>query len=105
MRTGSAALTQLWGRIASCRWRTRPDHSESISLHPRFAARLLIGLVGVLSLSSACAEFSAPVESSLERIQREGVLRWGCDTSGGAPFAFNDAENPTEVIGFEVELA
>src|SRR5262249_51842512 len=43
--------------------------------------------------------------STLERIKREGVLRWGADSSGGAPFAFNDPADPNKVIGFEVEIA
>jgi ABC-type amino acid transport substrate-binding protein len=34
-----------------------------------------------------------------------GVLRWGSDAEGGAPFVFVNPERPDEEIGFEVDLA
>ncbi|HEX5445969.1 MAG TPA: ABC transporter substrate-binding protein, partial [Pirellulales bacterium] len=34
-----------------------------------------------------------------------GVLRWGGDAEGGAPFELRDPLDPGRVIGFEVELA
>jgi polar amino acid transport system substrate-binding protein len=34
-----------------------------------------------------------------------GVLRWGGDAEGGAPFQLRDPSDPGRVIGFEVELA
>lgn len=46
----------------------------------------------------------APPGTSLRRIQEEGVLRWGADPSGGAPFALPDPNDPRRIIGFEVEL-
>jgi len=58
-------------------------------------------------LLAACLVFwpgLASAESTLERIQREGVLRWGADPSGGAPFAFSNPFDPRQVVGFEVEL-
>lgn len=33
-----------------------------------------------------------------------GVLRWGGDAEGGAPFALRDPQDPSRVIGYEVEL-
>jgi polar amino acid transport system substrate-binding protein len=47
---------------------------------------------------------SAARANGLERIQAEGVLRWGADPSGGAPFCFNDPYDPGQTVGFEVEL-
>jgi polar amino acid transport system substrate-binding protein len=35
----------------------------------------------------------------------DGVLRWGGDAEGGAPFQLRDPDDPGRVIGFEVELA
>lgn len=35
----------------------------------------------------------------------DGVLRWGGDAEGGAPFQLRDPKDPGHVIGFEVELA
>jgi polar amino acid transport system substrate-binding protein len=34
-----------------------------------------------------------------------GVLRWGVDAQGGAPYAFQNPTDPNHLIGFEVELA
>lgn len=34
-----------------------------------------------------------------------GVLHWGGDAEGGAPYQLRDPQNPAHVIGFEVELA
>lgn len=45
-----------------------------------------------------------PPGTSLRRIQDEGVLRWGVDPAGGAPFAMPDPNEPGRLIGFEVEL-
>ena len=35
-----------------------------------------------------------PPGTSLRRIQDEGVLRWGVDPAGGAPFAMPDPRDP-----------
>ncbi|HZS47440.1 MAG TPA: ABC transporter substrate-binding protein/permease [Blastocatellia bacterium] len=32
-------------------------------------------------------------------------LRWGADSEGGAPYVFADPKNPSDTIGFEVEIA
>ena len=45
-----------------------------------------------------------PPGSSLRRIQDAGVLRWGVDPAGGAPFAMPDPVDPRRLAGFEVEL-
>lgn len=34
-----------------------------------------------------------------------GLLRWGGDAEGGAPFELRDPRDPARVVGFEVELA
>ncbi|MCX7718855.1 MAG: ABC transporter substrate-binding protein [Candidatus Sumerlaeaceae bacterium] len=38
-------------------------------------------------------------------IKASGVLRWGADEAGGAPYEFRNPKNPDERIGFEVEIA
>ncbi len=45
-------------------------------------------------------------QDTLEKIRQEGVLRWGGDPLGGAPFMFQDPEDPTarRVIGFEIDI-
>jgi polar amino acid transport system substrate-binding protein len=32
-------------------------------------------------------------------------MRWGADAQGGAPYVFQDPMNPTQLVGFEVDLA
>jgi polar amino acid transport system substrate-binding protein len=32
------------------------------------------------------------------------ALRWGGDAEGGAPYEFQDPANPSEIVGFEVEI-
>jgi polar amino acid transport system substrate-binding protein len=39
------------------------------------------------------------------RAQTENVLRWGADQEGGGPYIFPKDEDPTQLTGFEVDLA
>jgi polar amino acid transport system substrate-binding protein len=41
----------------------------------------------------------------LQSIQQSGVLRWGADAEGGAPYVYPDPQKPEQLIGFEKELA
>lgn len=54
------------------------------------------------TLALFCAGLAA--EDTLARIKREGVLKWGSDPSGGAPFVYNDPKDPDKVIGFELDI-
>ncbi len=56
--------------------------------------RLLLVLVSLV--------FSSPSFASLTSLP--GVLLWGGDTEGGAPYMFHDPENMNEIIGYEVEI-
>jgi polar amino acid transport system substrate-binding protein len=57
------------------------------------AITFLLGLTGFLH-----------ADDTLARIKREGVLRWGADPTGGAPFVYQDKKQSDKIIGFEVEL-
>lgn len=57
-------------------------------------------VVASLSVLSA-----AQATDALQRIQKEGVLKWGADAEGGAPYVFPDPQKPERLIGFEVDLA
>jgi polar amino acid transport system substrate-binding protein len=35
---------------------------------------------------------------------KKGVLKWGADSQGGAPYCFQDPANPAKLIGFETEM-
>ncbi|MBX3411314.1 MAG: ABC transporter permease subunit [Pirellulales bacterium] len=70
----------------------------------------LLALVLLYSSHAAmAAEPPAPGRKvDLERLRArlpEGVLRWGGDVEGGAPYQLLDPDNPRRVIGFEVDLA
>lgn len=43
-------------------------------------------------------------EDTLDKIKREGVLKWGADAESGAPYEFYNPEKPSELIGFEIEM-
>ncbi|MDO8349130.1 MAG: ABC transporter substrate-binding protein/permease [Planctomycetota bacterium] len=58
-------------------------------------------LACLLIATTALAQLPLP-----QRYRDAGVLKWGADAEGGAPFVFLDAKNPDQgVIGFEVDLA
>jgi polar amino acid transport system substrate-binding protein len=46
-----------------------------------------------------------PAADHLDRIRQRGVLRWGADAEGGAPYVYPDPQNPERFIGFEYDLA
>ena len=52
-----------------------------------------------LSLTKAFA-----YQNTLEKIKSSGVLTWGFDAEGGAPYVFHDLKHSSKLIGFEVEL-
>ncbi|HEX5053347.1 MAG TPA: ABC transporter permease subunit [Planctomycetota bacterium] len=61
---------------------------------PRFLATMLFA-------TAAIAQIPLP-----QRYRDAGVLRWGSDAEGGAPFVFGDPKDPNGgEIGFEVDLA
>src|SRR5439155_19733342 len=41
----------------------------------------------------------------LQEIKERGVLLWGADAEGGAPYVYPDPQKPEQLIGFEYELA
>ncbi|CCQ89539.1 Amino acid ABC transporter, fused permease and periplasmic binding protein [Nitrospina gracilis 3/211] len=51
--------------------------------------------------------WGVPVHATgtLDTVREQGVLLWGADAEGGAPYVFPDPENPSRLIGFEVDLA
>jgi polar amino acid transport system substrate-binding protein len=67
----------------------------------RLALRVLL-VVSCFSASIAAQEVDIP---ALRQRLADGVLRWGGDAEGGAPFQLRDPEDASRVIGFEVELA
>src|SRR5262245_51445892 len=65
-------------------------------------AGLLKRLLAVLCVAGALGAQQIPLP---EPYRSRGVLRWGADAEGGAPFVFADPKNSGQEIGFEVDLA
>ena len=57
----------------------------------------------LLLMSRPCLAQDAHWRPLAERFV-SGTLRWGGDAEGGAPFQLRDPQDPSRVIGFEVEL-
>ncbi|HWW02362.1 MAG TPA: ABC transporter permease subunit [Candidatus Acidoferrum sp.] len=57
---------------------------------------LLFFTVGLIPLDAA---------DGLREIQRRGLLLWGADAEGGAPYVYPDPQKPEQLIGFEYDLA
>lgn len=43
--------------------------------------------------------------TALQQMKSRGVLRWGADAEGGAPYVYPDPEHPERLMGFEYDLA
>jgi polar amino acid transport system substrate-binding protein len=63
----------------------------------KLVACLLVALCPLVALAAEEDPLAARLDS--------GVLRWGGDAEGGAPYQVRDPDDPHRVIGFEVELA
>src|SRR5205823_14856948 len=48
---------------------------------------------------------SASAADHLVEIKNRGVLLWGADAEGGAPYVYPDPDKPEQLIGFECDLA
>src|SRR5580700_5781415 len=62
---------------------------------------------GILGLFLLLASRPLPVFSAdhLSEIKSSGVLRWGADAEGGAPYVYPDPQKPEQMAGFEFDLA
>lgn len=64
-----------------------------------------MALIALLAGPAAGAFGPPPGEDGLGRIRSAGVLRWGGDLQGGAPYVFQDPADPRRIVGFEVDIA
>src|SRR5258706_10486325 len=60
-------------------------------------------LVFVLVLAGTTSSLFAA--DTLQTIKARGVLLWGADAEGGAPYVYPDPQKPEQFIGFEYEFA
>ena len=63
-------------------------------------------LISLSLLATYCIILSTSVaDDRLDKIRQRGTLVWGADQEGGGPFVYPNPSDPTQRIGFEVELA
>ncbi len=60
-------------------------------------------LASAVIILAQCISFAA--SDALQDIKQRGVLRWGADAEGGAPYVYPDPQQPGKLIGFEFEIA
>jgi polar amino acid transport system permease protein/polar amino acid transport system substrate-binding protein len=95
-----ADLHSVHGTVVG-RWQASSGLFRGLGQGPR----LLVLLAGVaFLLAGAPSPTLAAGQSAVERIKERGVLLWGSDAEGGAPYVFPDPKDPSKLIGFEVEI-
>lgn len=66
-------------------------------------AALLAMLTAGASVGAHRGRAASP--AAVPGLLQNGVLQWGADTTGGAPYVFLDPKHPSTLIGFEVDIA
>jgi len=74
-------------------------------LTPRLRARLAAALLCAVGAWLSACQPEGDARSPSASAGGDSVLRWGGDAEGGAPFVEADAQDPSVVRGFDVELA
>lgn len=64
-----------------------------------------LSLLTGIALLVAFAAASTQKDNALDTVRKRGILLWGSDAEGGAPYIFPDPKDPSKLIGFEVDLA
>lgn len=67
--------------------------------------RRIVGLLALVCLLGLFLPSAAAEEDTLAAIKRTGVLKWGADAEGGAPYVFPNPKNLEQLTGFEWDLA
>src|SRR2546421_13048629 len=80
-----------------------PDGATLMSGTSRWSRVTFRNLLVVLLLTSG--PLFTRAADHLEKIKNRGVLLWGADAEGGAPYVYPDPSHPEQLIGFEYELA
>jgi polar amino acid transport system substrate-binding protein len=62
-------------------------------------------LASILLFCFFPAPADATTTSTIQNIKERGLLLWGSDSEGGAPYVFPDPKDPSKLIGFELEIA
>jgi polar amino acid transport system substrate-binding protein len=68
-------------------------------------AMRLAALLAFVVAAVACGGNRTAPGTALARVRAAGVLRWGGDVQGGAPYVYEDPDHAGQNKGFEVDLA
>ncbi len=61
-------------------------------------------LLALLTVFAGCGGDTDSAGQTYAGIKQRGEITWGADRAGGEPFVFEDAENSSKLIGFEVDI-
>lgn len=65
------------------------------------------GFLLVLAMALAlagCGDTADHPGQTLAGIKQRGEITWGADIQGGEPYVYEDPQNPSQLIGFEVDI-
>lgn len=62
-----------------------------------------LALLALLMTVIACRR-SEPSGGTLAAIQARGEITWGADLQGGEPYLWEDPNDPSKIVGFEVDI-
>jgi polar amino acid transport system substrate-binding protein len=66
--------------------------------------RVLVIAVACVCALAACDQVSDPEGATLAGIQQRGEITWGADIQGGEPYVYEDPQDPSHLIGFELDI-
>jgi polar amino acid transport system substrate-binding protein len=64
--------------------------------------RALVAAVALAAI--ACGGGGPPEGGTLQRIEERGEIVWGADIQGGEPYVFEDPDDASKLVGFEVDI-
>jgi polar amino acid transport system substrate-binding protein len=68
----------------------------------RFVCTVAIAVA--VGVAVSCGTDAERPGTTLAEIKQRGEITWGADLQGGEPFVYENPENSSELIGFEVEI-
>ena len=63
-----------------------------------------VAIVVAMTTAVGCGTDADPQGTTLAAIRQRGEITWGADIQGGEPFVYEDPDNPSQLVGFEVDI-